>query len=211
MISQHQAVAGATNRVAPNRRKAARLFNQDKYRLRVLIEDVFGAEERRVHQLRCRGHPDGQPPAVHQGDGHSLERAGARPVRAGQQAEGSNPILWRTAGTRRMRLTSPLARIRACSVASSEMAAWPVKAREGKLAKTDENYAPISCSGFHADFLSCHVICRADFGGSPQTRTRLLVWKIGCSKCTSSGLTGFQTRSYPGASPQSADQAQAGI
>ena len=39
-----------------------------------------------------------------------------------------------------------------------------------------------SQDGFHADFLSCHVYGRTDFGGSPQARTRLVVWKIGCSK-----------------------------
>ncbi len=45
---------GATNRATPNRRKAARLFNQDEYPLRALIEGVFGAEEGRRHQLHCR-------------------------------------------------------------------------------------------------------------------------------------------------------------
>ena len=45
---------GATNRATPNRKKAARLFNQDEYRIRALIEGVFGAEESRRHQLHCR-------------------------------------------------------------------------------------------------------------------------------------------------------------
>ena len=49
-IKQRQ---GATNLATPNRKKAARLFNQDEYRLRALIEDVFGAEESRRHQMHC--------------------------------------------------------------------------------------------------------------------------------------------------------------
>ena len=65
-IKQRQ---GATNRATPNRKKAARLFNQDGYRRRALIEGVFGAEENRRHQMHCRGRPDGQPPAVRQGYG----------------------------------------------------------------------------------------------------------------------------------------------
>lgn len=52
--------------------------------------------------------PDGQPPAVRQGEGHRLKRAGAQPVRVGQQAESANPLLRRTAGTCRVRLTLPL-------------------------------------------------------------------------------------------------------
>ena len=84
-----------------------------------LIEGVFGAEESRGRQLRYRGCQDGQLPAVSQGEGHRLERAGAQPVRVGQQTESANPLLRRTAGTRRVRLTSLSACSRACSVAES--------------------------------------------------------------------------------------------
>ena len=81
--------------------------------------------------MRCRGRPDGQPPAVRQGAGHRLERAGARPpVRAGQHAEGTNSILRQTAGTRMVRAPClPVAGHAAWP--SPEMAAYPVKALKG--------------------------------------------------------------------------------
>ena len=44
----------ATSQGKPSRKKAAGLFNPDEYRLRALIEGIFGAEETRGHQLRCR-------------------------------------------------------------------------------------------------------------------------------------------------------------
>ena len=44
----------AVNRGKPNRKKAARLFNDDEYRKRALIEGIFGAEETRQHQLHYR-------------------------------------------------------------------------------------------------------------------------------------------------------------
>ena len=44
----------AVNRGKPSRRKAARLFDQDEYRKRGMIEGVFGAEETKRHQLHCR-------------------------------------------------------------------------------------------------------------------------------------------------------------
>ena len=44
----------AVSRGKPNRKKAAGLFNQHEYRLRALIEGIFGAEETRRHQLHCR-------------------------------------------------------------------------------------------------------------------------------------------------------------
>ena len=44
----------AVNRGKPCRKKAARLFNDDEYRKRALIEGIFGAEETRGHQLLCR-------------------------------------------------------------------------------------------------------------------------------------------------------------
>ena len=44
----------AVNRGKPSRSKAARLFNQDEYRKRGMIEGVFGAEETKRHQLHCR-------------------------------------------------------------------------------------------------------------------------------------------------------------
>ena len=52
MIHNIKQRRGATNRTTPNRKKAARLFNQDEYPLRALIEGVFGAQEsggRRLH------------------------------------------------------------------------------------------------------------------------------------------------------------------
>ena len=45
---------GAANRATPNRKKAARLFNRDEYRIRALMEGVFGAEESRRRHLHCR-------------------------------------------------------------------------------------------------------------------------------------------------------------
>ena len=54
MIPNIKQRRGAINRATPNRKKAARLFDQDEYRLRTLIEGVFGAEESRRHQLHCR-------------------------------------------------------------------------------------------------------------------------------------------------------------
>ena len=44
----------ATSRGKPGRKKAARLFNPGEYRLRALIEGIFGAEETRGHQLHYR-------------------------------------------------------------------------------------------------------------------------------------------------------------
>ena len=44
----------AVNRGKLSRSKAARLFNQDEYRNRGMIEGVFGAEETKRHQLHCR-------------------------------------------------------------------------------------------------------------------------------------------------------------
>ena len=44
----------AANRGKPSRKKAARLFDQDEYRKRGMIEGVFGAEEAKRHQLHCR-------------------------------------------------------------------------------------------------------------------------------------------------------------
>ena len=44
----------AVNRGKPGRKKAAGLFDQDKYRKRGMIEGVFGAEEAKRHQLHCR-------------------------------------------------------------------------------------------------------------------------------------------------------------
>ena len=44
----------AVNRGKPSRSKAARLFDQDEYRNRGMIEGVFGAEETKRHQLHCR-------------------------------------------------------------------------------------------------------------------------------------------------------------
>ena len=52
-----------------------------------LIKGILGVKEGRWHQLYGRGSPDGQPPAVRRAEGHRLERAGARPVLVGQQAE----------------------------------------------------------------------------------------------------------------------------
>ena len=62
--------------------------------------------------------PDGQPPAVRQGKGHRMERAGARPVLVGQQAEGTNPVIRRTTDACGVRLTFPACG-RACSVIGS--------------------------------------------------------------------------------------------
>ena len=67
MIPNIKQRRGATNRTAPNRRGAAKMFDQDEYRLRALVEGIFGAEESRGRQLRCRVRPDGQPPVVRQG------------------------------------------------------------------------------------------------------------------------------------------------
>ena len=50
-IKQRQ---GATNRTTPNRKKTARLFDQDWYPLRAMIECVFGAEESKRHHLHCQ-------------------------------------------------------------------------------------------------------------------------------------------------------------
>ena len=44
----------AVNRGKPSRSKAARLFDQDEYRKRGMIEGVFGAEGAKRHQLHCR-------------------------------------------------------------------------------------------------------------------------------------------------------------
>ena len=44
----------AVNRGKPSRSKAARLFDQDEYKKRGMIEGVFGAEEAKRHQLHCR-------------------------------------------------------------------------------------------------------------------------------------------------------------
>ena len=44
----------AVNRGKPGRKKAARLFGQDEYRKRGMIEGAFGAEEAKRHQLHCR-------------------------------------------------------------------------------------------------------------------------------------------------------------
>ena len=44
----------AANRGKPSRKKAAGLFNPDEYRLRTLMEGIFGAEETRGHQLHYR-------------------------------------------------------------------------------------------------------------------------------------------------------------
>ena len=44
----------AVNRSKPSRKKAAGLSNPDEYRLRAMIEGIFGAEESRGHQMRCR-------------------------------------------------------------------------------------------------------------------------------------------------------------
>ena len=44
----------AVNRGKPSRSKAARLFDQNEYRKRGMIEGVFGAEEAKRHQLHCR-------------------------------------------------------------------------------------------------------------------------------------------------------------
>lgn len=44
----------ATNRATPSRRKAAKLFDPDEYRLRALIEGIFGAEASRGHHLHYR-------------------------------------------------------------------------------------------------------------------------------------------------------------
>ena len=108
MIPHTKQRQGATNRATPNRKKAARLFDRGGYRMMVLIEGVFGAEESRGRQLHCRARPDGQPPAVRQGEGHRMERAGARPVRVGQQAESTNPVIRRTTDARSVRLMPPV-------------------------------------------------------------------------------------------------------
>ena len=42
------------NRSKPSRRKAATLFNPNKYALSDTIEGIFGAEETQGHQLYCR-------------------------------------------------------------------------------------------------------------------------------------------------------------
>ena len=44
----------AVNRGKPSRSMAARLFDQDEYRKRGMIEGAFGAEETKRHQLHCR-------------------------------------------------------------------------------------------------------------------------------------------------------------
>ena len=44
----------AVSRGKPYRKKAARMFNDNEYRKRSLIEGIFGAEETRGHQLLCR-------------------------------------------------------------------------------------------------------------------------------------------------------------
>ena len=44
----------AVNRGKPSMKKAARMFNDNEYRKRSLIEGIFGAEETRGHQLLCR-------------------------------------------------------------------------------------------------------------------------------------------------------------
>ena len=42
------------NRSKPSRRKAATLFNPNKYALSDIIEGIFGAEETWGHQICCR-------------------------------------------------------------------------------------------------------------------------------------------------------------
>lgn len=44
----------ATNRSKSSRKKAAEMFDDKEYRLRGMIEGIFGAEETRRHQLHCR-------------------------------------------------------------------------------------------------------------------------------------------------------------
>ena len=44
----------AVNKNTPNREEAATIFDGDIYKIRALIEGIFGAEETRRHQLHCR-------------------------------------------------------------------------------------------------------------------------------------------------------------
>ena len=44
----------AVNKNTPNREEAATIFDGDIYKIRSLIEGIFGAEETRRHQLHCR-------------------------------------------------------------------------------------------------------------------------------------------------------------
>ena len=46
--------AGAVNKDKPDRKRAAGMFDAGQYRMRALIEAIFGAEETRRHQLHCR-------------------------------------------------------------------------------------------------------------------------------------------------------------
>ena len=86
--------------------------------------------------------PDGQPPAVRQGKGHRMERAGAQPVRVGQQAEGTNPVIRRTTDARGVRLTLPSACGRACSVAGSGNDGLTGGSPGWATVETGGNYAP---------------------------------------------------------------------
>ena len=54
MIPNSKQRKDAVNRSKPSRRKAATLFNPNKYALSDIIEGIFGAEETRGHQLYCR-------------------------------------------------------------------------------------------------------------------------------------------------------------
>ena len=44
----------SVNRGKPYRRRAAKIFNEEEYRQRGIIEGIFGGEESKRHQLHCR-------------------------------------------------------------------------------------------------------------------------------------------------------------
>ena len=44
----------AVSRGKPGRKKAAEMYDPDGYKLRGMIEGIFGAEEAKRHQLHCR-------------------------------------------------------------------------------------------------------------------------------------------------------------
>ena len=44
----------SVNRGKPHRSRAARMFNEEEYHQRGMIEGVFGGEESKRHQLHCR-------------------------------------------------------------------------------------------------------------------------------------------------------------
>ena len=70
----------SVNRGKPYRSKAAKIFDEEKYHQRGMIEGIFGGKESKRHQLHCRfTMPDNHPP-VRQDPGHYMEYQGAEPT-----------------------------------------------------------------------------------------------------------------------------------